>query len=59
MLTIRYENNDNGESRGIFIEEGLVVFVTQYYKNIKQTSNKKVIHRYVPREVGELVIFYL
>ncbi|KAJ6194071.1 hypothetical protein J3E72DRAFT_199128, partial [Bipolaris maydis] len=59
LLTIRFQNDAQGNSRGIFIEDGVVVFVTKYHKNIAQTGQGKVIHRYVPREVGELVVFYL
>ena len=59
LVTIKYKNSTNGDSRGIFIKDGLVVFVTKYHKNIGQTSKGKVIHRYMPREIGELVVFYL
>lgn len=59
LLTIRFQNRAEGNSREIFIEDGAVVFVTAYYKNIRQSRQSKVVHRYVPREVGELVVFYL
>jgi hypothetical protein len=58
-VTVKHSNSANGDSRGIFIEDGLVVFVTKYHKNVGQTGKGKVIHRYVPREVGELVVLYL
>lgn len=59
LVTVKHSNTANGDSRGIFIEDGLVVFVTKYHKNIGQTGKGKVIHRYLPREVGELVVFYV
>jgi hypothetical protein len=59
LLTVRFQNDAQGNSRGIFIEDGLVVLVTTYHKNIAQTGNGKVVHRYLPREVGELVVWYL
>ncbi|KAH6132289.1 hypothetical protein HBI68_255650 [Parastagonospora nodorum] len=59
LVTIKYKNSANGDSRGIFIEDGAVVFVTKYHKNIAQTGQGKVVHRYMPREVGEFVVFYL
>jgi superfamily II DNA helicase RecQ len=59
LVTVKHSNTANGDSRGIFIEDGLVVFVTKYHKNVGQTGKGKVIHRYLPREVGELVVFYL
>jgi hypothetical protein len=34
LLTIRFQNNAQGNSRGIFIEDSAVVFVTTYHKNI-------------------------
>ena len=37
LLTIRFENNRQGHSCGIFIKDGGVVFVTTYHKNIAQT----------------------
>ena len=59
LVTIKYKNSANSDSRGIFIEDGAVVMATKYHKNIRQTSKGKVIHRYMPREVGELVVYYL
>jgi hypothetical protein len=37
----------------------MVVFVMHYYKGFHVANNIKVIHRYVPQEVGELVVWYL
>jgi superfamily II DNA helicase RecQ len=59
LVTVQYRNSANGDSRGIFIEDGLVVFVTKYHKNVGQTGKGKVVHRYMPREVGALVVYYL
>lgn len=59
LVSIKFKNSANSDSRGIFIEDSVVCFVTRYHKNIRQTGTGKVIHRYVPREVGELVVFYL
>ena len=46
----------NGEHRNIFIEDGLVVYVTRYHKGYTVSGDIKIIHRYLPREVGELII---
>ena len=59
LVTVQYKNSPNGDSRGIFIEDGLVVYMTAYHKNIGSTGNSKIIHRYLPREVGELMVYYL
>jgi hypothetical protein len=45
--------------RNIFIEHGLVSFVTSYHKNYSASSTTKLIHRYLPPEVGELLVYYL
>jgi hypothetical protein len=34
LVTVKHSNSANGDSWGIFIEDGLVVFVTKYYKNV-------------------------
>ena len=44
---------------GFFIKDEVVVFVTMYHKNIGQTGKGKDIHQYMPREVGELVVYHL
>jgi hypothetical protein len=36
-----------------------VVLATRHHKVYKATMNVRVIHRYQPREVGELIIWYL
>ncbi|KAK0927437.1 anaphase-promoting complex subunit Cut9 [Friedmanniomyces endolithicus] len=45
--------------RGIFIEHGMVAFVTSYHKGYSASQRVRILHRYVPREVGELVVYYL
>jgi hypothetical protein len=41
------------------IEDGMVYVATQYHKGYAIGGNVKIIHRYLPREVGELVVWYL
>ncbi|THV88584.1 hypothetical protein D6D26_09901 [Aureobasidium pullulans] len=54
-VTVAYENGvDDRGYRGVFVDNGLVSFVTSYNK-----TGVKVIYRYVPREVSELVVYYL
>ena len=59
LVTVRWRNKTNSDSRGLFIENGLVVYVVAYHKNIGMSGKAKVIHRYLPREVGELAVYYL
>jgi hypothetical protein len=53
LLSIRHRNTDSGGHCNVFIEDGLVVFVTRYHKGFHTSNDTKVIHRYLPREVGQ------
>lgn len=59
ILSIRHRNTMSGEYRDIFIENGLIVFVTRYHKGYSISENVKIIHRYLPREVGKLLMHFL
>jgi superfamily II DNA/RNA helicase len=59
LVTTTYRNQPNGQSRGIFVEDRLMAYVTLYHKGIGQTRQAKVIHRYLPHDVGELLFYYL
>jgi superfamily II DNA or RNA helicase len=59
LLSIRHRNTAAGGQRNIFIEDGLVACVTRYHKGFYASNDAKVIHRYLPRAVGELVVWYL
>ena len=58
ILSVRHSNTMQGGHRNLFIEDGMVVFVTQYHKGEQYHGDVKIIHRYLPREVGELVVWY-
>jgi hypothetical protein len=58
LLSVRHRNTEGGH-RNVFIEDGLVVFATKYHKGFYATNDAKIIHRYLPRAVGELVVWYL
>jgi superfamily II DNA helicase RecQ len=59
ILSVRHSNTVKGGHRNIFIEDGMVVFVTRYHKGYAVGGDVKIIHRYLPQEVGELVVWYL
>lgn len=59
ILGIRYVNTINGGVRNILAHNKMMCFVTSYHKNFRQSGQTKVIHRYLPREVGELLVWYL
>ena len=58
ILSIRHSNTVKGVHRNVFIENGLVVFVTRYHKGYAVSGDVKIIHRYLPRAVGELWVWY-
>ncbi|KAK5710462.1 hypothetical protein LTR15_012952 [Elasticomyces elasticus] len=51
ILSLRYKNTVNGRHRNVFIDNGVVSY------NV--TGSTKIIHRYLPKEVGELLVYYL
>nr|GEZ17793.1 RecQ helicase L2 [Tanacetum cinerariifolium] len=59
MMSVRHSNTVAGGHRNIFIEDGMVVFATRYHKGYNVSGDVKIIHRYVPREVGELLVYYM
>lgn len=58
-LSLRHVSTVNCHHRNVFIEDGMVSTVTTYHKGYSTTGNTKIIHRYLPKEVGELVVYYL
>jgi hypothetical protein len=59
ILSVQHSNTVQGGHCNVFIEDGMVVFVTRYYKGYNLSGDFKIIHRYLPREVGELVVWYM
>jgi hypothetical protein len=59
IMSIRHSNTVKGGHRNIFIEDGMVVFVMRYHKGYSVSGDVKIIHRYLPREVGELLVYYM
>jgi hypothetical protein len=57
LLSIRHTNTAGGRHRNVFIEDGYVAMATRYHKGHSSTQMPRIIHRYVPREVGELVVW--
>lgn len=59
LLSLRHSNTMQGHHRNIFIENGMVSTVTSWHKGYTVTGSTKIIHRYLPKQVGELVVYYL
>ncbi|KAJ5749393.1 hypothetical protein N7533_006421 [Penicillium manginii] len=58
ILSVRHRNTTNAH-RNIFIEDGQVVIATRYHKGFHVHNDPKIIHRYLPRSVGTLLVRYL
>ena len=59
ILSIKHSSSKKGKRRNMFVEDEAVVTVTRYHKSYMLNSNVKIIHWYLPREGGELVVYYL
>jgi hypothetical protein len=59
LLSVQHVNTQASRHRNVFIEDGLVTLVTAYHKGFHASNDIKLIHRYVPRAVGELVVWYM
>jgi superfamily II DNA helicase RecQ len=56
---MRYNPMPGRGRRGIIIEDGLVKFVQGYNKKFRSRKELEIVHRYVPNEIGELVVYGL
>lgn len=59
LLSIQHCNTTNSQQQNIYIKDSIVTFVTAYHKGFHASNNMKIIHQYMPREVGELVVWYI
>lgn len=59
LLSIRYCNTEKGGHRSIFVENGLLAIVAYYHKGYNITGSAKIIHRYLPEEVGDILLQYI
>lgn len=57
IISLRHVNTIH--HRNLFVEDGLVAIVTSYHGGYTCTGSTKIIHRYLPKEVGELLVYYL
>ena len=59
ILSIRHRNTFNGGLRNIGIENGMMFFAPRTHKNYMQRGKEKVVHHFLPREIGELLMYWL
>lgn len=58
LLSLYYSNTVYSRHCNIFIKYGLVSTVTTYYKGYSISNTTKIIYRYFPKSVSELVVYY-
>lgn len=58
MTTLRFKNGYL-QDRNIFVMHGQMVFVTRYHKSQSQIDKPKVIPRFLPWRVGQVLAVYL
>ena len=58
MTTLRFKNGYL-QDRNIFVMHGQMVFVTRYHKSQSQMDKPKVIPRFLPWRVGQVLAVYL
>ena len=58
-ITILYYNTASNDGRGYFVNNGMLYLVSGYHKGFGLSGKLKPVHRFLPREVGELVVYYL
>ena len=59
LFSLRFQNTSLGGSRSIFIEHGLVSFVTSYHKGYSIDGRLKLIHRYLTSDLSQILVQYL
>ena len=59
MLSIQHRNDTASNVRGVFIQGGLVALVTRYHKGFAFSGRPKTVYRFLPNDVGELLVYYL
>ena len=59
LFSIQYGNSVSTGLRNVFFDQGLISFVTSYHKGFSTSESTKIIHRFLPIEVGELFVYYL
>lgn len=59
LFSIRFRNTVSGGARNLYIDHGLVSFVTSYHKGYSINGSLKLIHRYLTPELSQILVQYL
>ena len=44
LITVQHRNSSTSEGRGIYVTDGMVYFVTGYYKGYGNSAKPKIIY---------------
>ncbi|KAJ4375413.1 hypothetical protein N0V85_009039 [Neurospora sp. IMI 360204] len=56
LLSLRFKNTQEGGLRNVFLDRGLIMLATGYHKGYNHSGYTKVVYRFLPKAVGELLI---
>lgn len=59
LFSLRYRNTLAGGPRNVFIDQGLISFVTSYHKGYSINGSLKLIHRFLPLNLSHTMVQYL
>ena len=59
LLSIQHENTVANGLRNIFLFNGLVAIVPRYHKGYNRDKSLKTVYRFLPRDIGSFVVWYL
>jgi hypothetical protein len=59
LLVIWHRNTSNGGILNVLCDQGLIMIIMGAHKGFIPTGRLKIIHRFLPREVGTLLTYYL
>ena len=59
LFSIRFRNTMTGGARNLYINHGLVSFVTSYHKRYSIEGSLKLIHRYLSPQLSQILVQYL
>ena len=59
LFSLRFQNTITGGPRNVYLEHGLVTFITMYHKGYNIKGSLKLINRFLPPELSQRYIQYI
>lgn len=59
LLTIRLRDIVDRGIQNVLLDRGLVIVITGIHKGYSRSEKEKVIYRFLPREIGTLLVYYV